>query len=177
LYEETIEKILVDNLIMTPYVSPEANLMRKLPKNGANDTTHFDSRFTNQLPGLTYTAPSLLLDTFGKKWKSRWMTKIFYIKTYYYLALNVPQNLNPFSDFELTALKCALLSATRIDEEMETDNSSIPSPYPNVIRSNLVPNFHFRVVQANTINHREIYQSRLFDAYARPVNKHSAMYL
>jgi len=67
-----------------------------------------------------------------------------------------------------------MLSATRIDEEMETDKSSSPSPYPNVARSNPVPVDQPRIVQASTTNYREIDQSRLFDACARPFNNHSA---
>jgi len=87
---------------------------------------------------------------------------------------HVPRNLNPFSDFEPIASTCAQLSATRIDEEMETDKSSSPSLYPNVSRSNPVPVYQPRIVQASTTNHREIDQSRLFDACARPFNNHSA---
>lgn len=57
---------------------------------------------------------------------------------------------------------------------METDKSSSPSSYPNVARSNPVPVYQPRIVQASTTNHREIDQSRLFDACARPFNNHSA---
>lgn len=85
----------------------------------------------------------------------------------------MPRNLNPFSDFEPIASTCAQLSATRIDEEMETEKSS-PSPYPVMIRSNPVVADQPRIVRASTNNHREIDQSRLFDACARPFNNHAA---
>lgn len=88
----------------------------------------------------------------------------------------IPQNFhNPSSDNEpIIASTCTMLSATRIDEEMETDKSSSPSLYPNVARSNPVPVDQPRIVQASTTNYREIDQSRLFDACARPFNNHSA---
>lgn len=84
----------------------------------------------------------------------------------------MPRNLNHFSDFEPIASTCAQLSATRIDEEMETEKSS-PSPYPVVIRSNPVTMDKPRIVRASTTNHREIDQSRLFDACTQPFNSHA----
>lgn len=84
----------------------------------------------------------------------------------------VPRNLNPFS--EPIASTCAQLSATRIDEEMETEKSSSPSLYPVLVRSNPVPVDQPRIVRASATNHREIDQSRLFDACARPFNNHTA---
>lgn len=86
----------------------------------------------------------------------------------------MPRNLNPFSDFEPIASTCAQLSATRIDEEMETEKSSSPLPYPVIARSNPVAVSQPRIVRASTNNHREIDQSRLFDACARPFNNHAA---
>lgn len=86
----------------------------------------------------------------------------------------MPRNLNHFSDFEPIASTCAQLSATRIDEEMETEKSSSPSPYSCVARSNPVAVDQPRIVRASTINPREIDQSRLFDACARPFNNHAA---
>lgn len=89
----------------------------------------------------------------------------------YYIFCNqqVSRNLNPFS--EPIASTCAQLSATRIDEEMETEKSF---PYPVVVRSNPVPVDQPRIVRASANNHREIDQSRLFDACARPFNNHTA---
>lgn len=86
----------------------------------------------------------------------------------------MPRNLNPFSDFEPIASTCAQLSAARIDEDMETEKSSSPSPYPVVVRSNPVPVGQPRIVKASSSNNREIDQSRLFDACARPFNNHGA---
>lgn len=83
----------------------------------------------------------------------------------------MPRNLNPFS--EPIASTCAQLSATRIDEEMETEKSSSPLPYPVVTRSNPVAVNQPRIVRASATNTREIDQSRLFDACARPFNNHA----
>lgn len=84
----------------------------------------------------------------------------------------MPRNLNPFSDFEHIASTCAQLSATRIDEEMETEKSASPSPFLTVVRSNPVAVDQPRIVRASTTNHREIDQTRLFEACARPFNNH-----
>lgn len=86
----------------------------------------------------------------------------------------VPQTHNPFSDFEPIASTCAQLSAARIDEEMETDKFSSPSPYPNIVRSNPVP--IDIPMRASTTNHRDFPrdQSGLFDACARPFGNHTA---
>lgn len=84
----------------------------------------------------------------------------------------VPQNLNPFIDLPI-ASTCAQLSATRIDEEMETEKASSPSLYPVVIRSNPSTVDQPRIVRASATNPREIDQSRLFDACA-PFNNHTA---
>lgn len=232
-FQKIVWKDIINRTCEAPY---------KPKLNGADDTTQFDSRFTNQLPvdspvedsfmphdndefkfdGFTYIAPSLL-DTLGtsssrdhalntnQNYKTEEIEKpmddedIFHKNvmpkkqklesrihkstptpmsqtvmcdskrsTEQFQRGHVPRNLNPFSDFEPIASTCAQLSATRIDEEMETDKSSSPSPYPNVARSNPVPVYQPRIVQASTTNHREIDQSRLFDACARPFNNHSA---
>ncbi|XP_050435910.1 ribosomal protein S6 kinase beta-2-like isoform X1 [Adelges cooleyi] len=208
---------------------------------GAEDTTQFDSRFTNQLPvdspvddsfmphdndefkfdGFTYIAPSLL-DTLGTS-SSRdhvinshhrtdeSMVKSMEEEDHFHKTVmqkkpkldprihkstptivqagccdskkpadqfhkgQAPRNLNPFSDFEPIASTCAQLSATRIDEEMETEKESpSPSPYPNVIRSNPVAMNQPRIVRPSATNNREIDQSRLFDACARPFTNHAA---
>lgn len=86
----------------------------------------------------------------------------------------MPRNLNHFSDFEPIASTCAQLSATRIDEEMETEKSSSPSSYPAVVRSNPVTVDKPRIVRASAANHREIDQSRLFDACTQPFNNSHA---
>ncbi|XP_025200674.1 ribosomal protein S6 kinase beta-2-like [Melanaphis sacchari] len=229
-FQKIVWKDIINRTCEAPY---------KPKLNGADDTTQFDSRFTDQLPvdspvedslmpqdndefkfdGFTYIAPSLL-DTLGtsqdqaictnQHYKTKEIEKPMEDEDSFHKNVmpkkqkletriqksaptpmvqtvlcdsrrstdqfqrgHVPRNLNPFSDFEPIASTCAQLSATRIDEEMETDKSS-PSLYPNVARSNPVPVYQPRIVQAGTTNPREIDQSRLFDACARPFNNHSA---
>jgi len=208
--------------------------------NGADDTTQFDSRFTNQLPvdspvedscmppdndefkfdGFTYIAPSLL-DSLGTSsshdhtlnvhYRSEEIEKPMDEEDNFHKTIMQkkqkldsrihkstptiiqsdlsdskrptdqfqrgpnPQNHNPFNcDFEPIASTCAQLSATRIDEQMETEKSSSPSPYPVIVRSNPVNVDQPRIVRPNTTNHREIDQSRLFNECARPFNNHVA---
>lgn len=85
----------------------------------------------------------------------------------------VPRNINTFSDIEPIASTCAQLSAARIDEEMETEKSSMPSPYPAVMRSNPIAVNQPR--GAHCISKRDIIDnSRLLDSHARPFSNYSA---
>jgi len=229
-FQKIIWKDIINRTCEAPY---------KPKLTGAEDTTQFDSRFTNQLPvdspvedsfmphdndefkfdGFTYIAPSLLDSlgtstsrdtTLGIHHRTEEMEKLMDEEDIFHKTLMqkkpkldprihkltptiiqndlcdskrpadhfqrgpVPRNLNPFSDFEPIASTCAQLSAARIDEEMETEKSSSPSPYPILVRSNPVAVDQPRIVRASTTNLGEIDQSRLFDACARPFSNHAA---
>lgn len=87
------------------------------------------------------------------------------------------RNLNPFVnqlDTEPIASTCAQLSATRIDEEMETEKANVPPTYPVIMRSNPVPVGQPRSMHAFTSSNRDIDHSRLYDAHTQPFNNHTA---
>ncbi|VVC34636.1 Protein kinase, ATP binding site,AGC-kinase, C-terminal,Protein kinase domain,Serine/threonine-protein [Cinara cedri] len=216
-FQKIIWKDIINRTCEAPY---------KPKLNGADDTTQFDSRFTNQLPvdspvedsllphdndefkfdGFTYIDPSLL-DSLGMSTSCEHTSGGIHLRTedmekhldeedhfpktllqkkqkldprihkstptvvpaarlcdskrpidQFYRG-QVPRNLNPFSDFEPIASTCAQLSATRIDEQMDTEKPSSPAPYSLVTRSNPVPVDQPRIVQQGRLTD----QSRLFD--------------